>query len=104
MKKEVKENMVIINNHFDLYNLSYSDIKKTKLYNFAGDYFNEIYKEALELEKSNTNVKDIPLSLYGLLINFVELEMEYKTEVLILFLNVFIRKVWTVHKDIRFLA
>jgi len=79
--KTVNENTIVINNSYDLYSLSYSDIKNTKLYNFAGDYYNQIYKEALEIEKSNINIKDIPLSLNGMLIENIEIEIEYKTEV-----------------------
>ncbi len=72
---------VLINNSFDLYNLSYKEIKDTKLYNFKGDYFNSIYNEALQIEKSKIDIKDIPLTMHGLQIDEIELEMEYQTEV-----------------------
>ena len=44
---------VIINNTADLYKLPVDVIKKSKIYNFSGDYFNEIYEEALKLERNN---------------------------------------------------
>ena len=44
---------VIINNSADLYKLPISTIKNTKIYNFSGKYFNEIYEEALKIERSN---------------------------------------------------
>ena len=44
---------VIINNSADLYKLPISTIKNTKIYNFSGKYFNEIYEEALKIERSS---------------------------------------------------
>ena len=44
---------IIINNSADLYKLPVSEIKKTKIYNFSGKYFDEIYKEALKIERGN---------------------------------------------------
>ena len=44
---------VIINNSADLYKLPISTIKNTKIYNFSGKYFDEIYEEALKIERSN---------------------------------------------------
>ena len=44
---------VIINNTADLYKLPVEVIQKSKIYNFSGDYFNEIYEEALKLERNN---------------------------------------------------
>ena len=44
---------VIINNSADLYKLPVSTIKNTKIYNFSGKYFNEIYEEALKIERSS---------------------------------------------------
>ena len=46
-------NKVIINNSSDLYKLPVSEIKNTKIYNFSGKYFDEIYEEALKIERSN---------------------------------------------------
>ena len=44
---------VIINNSLDLYKLPVSTIKNTKIYNFKGKYFDEIYEEALKYERNN---------------------------------------------------
>ena len=44
---------VIINNSADLYKLPVDVIKNSKLYNFTGDYFNEIYEEALKIERTH---------------------------------------------------
>ena len=44
---------IIINNSLDLYKLPVSAIKNTKIYNFSGKYFNEIYEEALKIERNN---------------------------------------------------
>ncbi len=44
---------VVINNSADLYKLPVEVIKNSKIYNFSGDYFNEIYEEALKLERNN---------------------------------------------------
>ena len=44
---------IIIENSSDLYKLPVSEIKNTKIYNFSGKYFNEIYEEALKIERNN---------------------------------------------------
>ena len=44
---------VIINDSADLYKLPVSVIKNSKIYNFSGNYFNEIYEEALKIERNN---------------------------------------------------
>ena len=44
---------VVINNSADLFKLPVSTIKNTKIYNFSGKYFNEIYEEALKIERNN---------------------------------------------------
>ena len=44
---------VIINNSLDLYKLPVSTIKNTKIYNFKGKYFDQIYEEALKYERNN---------------------------------------------------
>ena len=44
---------IIINNTSDLYKLPVDVIKNSKIYNFTGNYFNEIYEEALKIERSN---------------------------------------------------
>ncbi len=48
-----KSNNVILNNSSDLYKLPVDVIKNSNIYDFSGDYFNEIYEEALKIERSN---------------------------------------------------
>ena len=55
---------VVINNSADLYKLPVEVIKNSKIYDFSGDYFNEIYEEALKIERNNeikklTNPKEV---------------------------------------------
>ena len=52
---------IIINDSADLYTLPVNVIKNTKIYNFAGDYFDEIYEEALKIERNNGIKKIINL-------------------------------------------
>ena len=61
---------IIINNSLDLYKLPVSAIKNTKIYNFSGKYFNEIYEEALKIERNNGLEKNI------ININQKEIEMD----------------------------
>ena len=61
---------IIINNSLDLYKLPVSAIKNTKIYNFSGKYFNEIYEEALKIERNNGIEKNI------ININQKEIEMD----------------------------
>lgn len=72
---------IIIENAFDLYTISYNEIKRSKIYNFKGKYYDEIYKEALEYEKNRISVEDIPLTINGALIDTIEIEIEFRTEV-----------------------
>ena len=44
---------IIIENSSDLFKLPVSAIKNTKIYNFSGKYFDEIYEEALKIERNN---------------------------------------------------
>ena len=44
---------IIINDSADLYKLPVNVIKNSKIYNFEGDYFDEIYEEALKIERNN---------------------------------------------------
>ena len=48
-----KPKKVIINNTADLYKLPVDVIKNSKIYDFTGDYYNEIYEEALKIERNN---------------------------------------------------
>ncbi len=52
---------IVINNSADLYKLPVDLIKKSKIYNFSGDYYNEIYEEALKIERNNEIKKLINL-------------------------------------------
>ena len=61
---------IIINNSLDLYKLPVSAIKNTKIYNFSGKYFDEIYEEALKIERNNGVEKNI------ININQKEIEMD----------------------------
>ena len=49
---EQKDEKVIIETSADLYKLPISTIKNTKIYNFKGKYFDQIYEEALKIERS----------------------------------------------------
>ena len=53
---------IIIDNSADLYLLPVQAIKNTKIYNFSGKYFDEIYEEALKIERSNGAEKFINLN------------------------------------------
>ena len=44
---------IIINDTSDLYKMPIETLKNTKIYNFTGKYFDEIYEEALKIERSN---------------------------------------------------
>ena len=48
-----QQKKIIINNSADLYKLPVNVIKNSKIYDFSGDYFNEIYEEALKIERNN---------------------------------------------------
>ena len=60
---------IIIENSSDLFKLPVSAIKNTKIYNFSGKYFNEIYEEALKIERNNGVEKMVN-------INSKEIEMD----------------------------
>ena len=53
---------IIIDNSADLFLLPVQAIKNTKIYNFSGKYFDEIYEEALKIERSNGVKKFIDLN------------------------------------------
>ena len=54
-KNNISQNpkKIVINNSADLYKLPVDKIKNSKVYDFSGDYFNEIYEEALKIERNN---------------------------------------------------
>ena len=53
---------IIIDNSADLFLLPVQAIKNAKIYNFSGKYFDEIYEEALKIERSNGVKKFIDLN------------------------------------------
>lgn len=55
----------------DILKYSYSQLKNTKLHNFQGDYFKEIFAEAIKLEKEE---KD------EIIVEYIEIEMHYHIE------------------------
>jgi hypothetical protein len=81
MKTMNNEEKIELNTCFDLYKLPINVLKKTKIYNFKGKYFDKIYEEALKLEKSGTfcqkqeNKKPINF-------NKIEFEIFFLTEVI----------------------
>ena len=61
---------IIIDNSADLFLLPVQAIKNAKIYNFSGKYFDEIYEEALKIERNNGVEKNI------ININQKEIEMD----------------------------
>jgi hypothetical protein len=72
-----KDNKIILNKKTDLLKLSISQIMNTKLYNFKGPYYNQLYEEALKIgqKKPETSKKQINT------IDFIQFEVKYVTEV-----------------------
>ena len=54
-KKELKDDKVVIENLTDLLKIPFSKLNNTKLSNFSGKYFEEIYQEALKVERGEIN-------------------------------------------------
>ena len=51
--KEKKNNdKIVIDKSFDLLKLSFTQMKSSKLSDFTGNYFNELYEEALKIEQT----------------------------------------------------
>ena len=46
---------ITINTSADLYKIPISLLKRTKVYNFQGKYYDKIYKEALDLEREKNS-------------------------------------------------
>ncbi len=46
---------ITLENNFDLFKLTPNQIKNTKIYNYQGKIYDEIYQEALKLEKEGKN-------------------------------------------------
>ena len=53
--KELKDDKVVIENLTDLLKIPFSKLNNTKLSNFSGKYFDEIYQEALKVERGEIN-------------------------------------------------
>jgi len=89
MKKGPKK--IILNTENDLLRYDIKDYNNAKLYNFQGDFFQKIYKEALEIEGKNIDIDSIKINSNSndksqdFEIKFVQFEIYYKTEVLITF-------------------
>jgi hypothetical protein len=54
-KKELKDDKIIIDNVTDLLKTPFSKLNNTKLSNFSGKYYEEIYQEALRVERGEIN-------------------------------------------------
>jgi hypothetical protein len=86
-KKENKstqqdEKKVIIETSSDLYKLPLDVIKNTKLYNFKGNYYDELYEEALKIEKAG-GLEKFSISNYlkkGIKIEKIKFQMTYQTQ------------------------
>ena len=86
-KKENKssqpdEKKVLIETSSDLYKLPLDVIKNTKLYNFKGNYFDELYEEALKIEKAG-GLEKFSISNYlkkGIKIEKIKFQMTYQTQ------------------------
>ena len=48
---------ITLNNSADLYKIPISVLKKTKVYNFQGKYYDKIYQEALDIEREKVEKK-----------------------------------------------
>ena len=80
---ERKDEKVIIETSADLYKLPISTIKNTKIYNFKGKYFDQIYEEALKIERSG-GLSNFSISNFlkkDIRINSIIFEMKYQTQI-----------------------
>jgi hypothetical protein len=74
----MKEEKIILNSPAELYSLPISKIKNTKLYNFSGKYFDQIYEEALKIERSGRNVEEFFRP--KIKIEAIQIEIPFNTE------------------------
>lgn len=77
-----QSNKVIIETSADLYKLPISVIKNTKIYDFGGKYFNQIYEEALKIERSG-GLDSFTIDNYlkkEMKIDKIIFEMKYQTQ------------------------
>lgn len=52
---EKQKDKIVIEKSFDLLKLSFTQMKSSKLSDFTGNYFNELYEEALKIERTQLN-------------------------------------------------
>lgn len=77
-----EEKKVLIETSSDLYKLPLEVIKNTKIYNFKGNYFDELYEEALKIEKAG-GLEKFSISNYlkkGIKIDKIKFQMTYQTQ------------------------
>ena len=55
--KKINDKKIILETSSDLYKLPYNVIKKTKLYDYSGKYFEQMFKELLKAEKNGDELQ-----------------------------------------------
>ena len=78
---EEKNTKVIIETSADLFKIPLEVIKKTKLYDFKGKYFQKLYEEALKIERSNGKIEVQDSSPSQINIEYISFEISYSTKV-----------------------
>ena len=81
-KSNPEEKKILIETSSDLYKLPLDIIKNTKIYNFKGNYFDELYEEALKIEKAG-GLEKFSISNYlkkGIKIEKIKFQMTYQTQ------------------------
>lgn len=83
MKTLKNEQKIELNTCFDLYRTPIYVLKTTKIYNFKGKYFDQLYEEALRIERNNIPQQKIEIinNNFPLIIKTIEFEIFYFTEV-----------------------
>ena len=79
---QTEEKKILIETSSDLYKLPLDVIKNTKIYNFKGNYFEELYEEALKIEKAG-GLEKFSISNYlkkGIKIDKIKFQMTYQTQ------------------------
>jgi len=80
----MNDNKIILNKKTDLLKLTVSQILNTKIYNFKGPYFNQLYDEAIKLEESNSRKKKA-FSKVSYNIEFIQFDVKFLSEVRFIF-------------------
>ena len=81
-KSNPEEKKILIETSSDLYKLPLDIIKNTKIYNFKGNYFDELYEESLKIEKAG-GLEKFSISNYlkkGIKIEKIKFQMTYQTQ------------------------